>query len=86
MSAHAYIHYADVPSELTASSSQRVDNITGAKLISFDGCPFTGQIDARNPAEPMRLQVEFPFPRNAQLRSALVDWLMHHGISFTVVI
>lgn len=85
MSAHAYIHYADVPSQLTASSSQRVDSASGAKLISFDGCPLVGQIDARNPAEPMRLQVEFPFPRSAELRNALVDWLMHWGIHFTVV-
>jgi hypothetical protein len=85
MSAHAYIHFADVPSVLVASSCQHVDSVTRAKIISFDGCPLAGQIDARNPAEPMRLQVEFPFPRDAELRAALVDWLMHHGIHFTVV-
>jgi hypothetical protein len=85
MSAHAYIHYADVPDQLTASSSQHVDSVTGAKMIAFDGCPLTGQIDARNPAEPMRLQVEFPFPRNAELRHQLEDWFFHWGIHYTVV-
>ncbi|NYH21403.1 phage portal protein [Paraburkholderia bryophila] len=82
MSAHAYIQYADIPDSLIASSSQRVDSITKVKLISFDGCPLVGQIEV---LEQNRIQVEFAFPRAAELRAALVDWLMHWGIHFTVV-
>jgi hypothetical protein len=82
MSAHAYIQYADVPDVLTASSSQHVDSVTKAKVIAFDGCPLCGQIDVLSDS---RIQVEFPFPRGAELRTALVDWLMHWGIHFTVV-
>jgi hypothetical protein len=82
MSAHAYIHYADVPDQLTASSRQRVDSLTGAKLISFDDCPLIGQIDVLSDG---RVQVEFVWPKLADLRHALGDWLMHHSIPYTVV-
>ncbi|ACC71075.1 phage portal protein [Paraburkholderia phymatum] len=86
MSAHAYIQWADVPDHLIAGSSQRVDSITQAKVIAFDGCPLCGEIeqeDANNPTD--RVQVQFPFPRAAELRHSLVDWFIYHGISFTVV-
>jgi hypothetical protein len=82
MSAHAYIQYADVPEELTTASSQRVDDVTKAKIIAFPGCPLCGQIEVLGDG---RIQVEFPFPRGAELRDVLLDWLVHWGISFTVV-
>ena len=82
MSAHAYIQYADVPQSLIDSSSQRIDSATQAKLIALDGCPLTGQIEVLGDS---RIQIEFPFPRAIELRNALVDWLMHWGIHFTVV-
>jgi len=82
MSAHAYVQYSDVPLPLIESSRQRVDSATQAKLISIDGCPLTGQIDVLS---DNRIQIEFPFPRGAELRGALVDWLMHWRIHFTVV-
>ncbi|MBB5444634.1 MULTISPECIES: phage portal protein [unclassified Paraburkholderia] len=82
MSAHAYIQYADVPQPLIDSSSQRVDSVTLAKLIAFDGCPLTGQIEVLS---DNRIQIEFPFPRADELRNSLVAWLMHHGISFAAV-
>lgn len=82
MSAHAYIQYADVPQSLIDSSSQHVDSITKAKVIAFDGCPMCGQIDVLS---DNRIQIEYSFPRAAELRAALVDWLMHWGIHFAVV-
>jgi hypothetical protein len=85
MSAHAYIQYADVPQSLIDSSCQHVDGITGMKVISLDGCPLVGQIEISRDDEPLKLQIEFPFPRSIELRTALVDWLMHWGIHFTVV-
>ncbi|MFM0210433.1 phage portal protein [Paraburkholderia sediminicola] len=81
MSAHAYIQYADVPDKLTASSHQHVDSVTGAKIITFDGCPLAGQLDTVNG----RIQIEYPFPRGEELRNHLVRWLMQWGIHFTVV-
>lgn len=82
MSAHAYIHYADVPDTLTASSRQWVDSVTSEKLVSFDDCPLIGQIDVLSDG---RVQVEFAWPKLASLRHALDDWLMHHGIPYAVV-
>ena len=82
MSAHAYIQYADVPDELAASRCQHVDDATQAQMVAFDGCPLIGQLESVGE----QLQIEFPFPRSAELRGVLVNWLMHHGISFTVVI
>ena len=82
MSAHAYIQYADLPQALIDSSSQRVDSATQAKLISIDGCPLSGQIDVLS---DNRIQVEFPWPRAPELRRALDDWLLYHGIPYTVV-
>lgn len=81
MSAHAYIQWADVPQTLMDSSHQHVDSITKAKIIAFDGCPLSGQLWEGQAG----LQVEYPFPRNAELRHSLVDWLWFHGIHFTVV-
>jgi hypothetical protein len=82
MSAHAYIKYGDVPLALIESSRQRVDSATQAKLISIDGCPLTGQIDVLSDS---RIQIEFPWPRAAELRYALGDWLVYHGIPYMVV-
>jgi hypothetical protein len=82
MSAFAYIQYADVPDVLAKCSSQHIDSATQARLIAFDGCPLCGQIEVLN---DNRIQIEFPFPRGAELRGALVDWLMHWGIHFMVV-
>lgn len=82
MSAHAYIQYADVPDDLIAASHQRIEGCTGAKLISFAGCPLTGQIDALSDGS---LQIEFPWLRAPELRHALGDWFMHWGIHYTVV-
>lgn len=83
MSAYAYIQYTDVPADLIASSRRHVDEVTKATVIAFDGCPLCGQVDVLSDES---VQVGFPFPRGAELRGALVDWLMHWGISFTVVI
>jgi len=80
MSAHAYIQYADVPQSLIDTSRQHIDGVTGAKVIAFEGCPFAGQIESDGDA----LEVEFPFPRNAELRDSFVAWLMNWGISFMV--
>jgi hypothetical protein len=82
MSAHAYIQYADVPQPLIESSRQRVDGATKAKLISIEGCPLSGQIDVLS---DNRIQIEFPWPRAPELRHALGDWLVYHGIPYTVV-
>jgi hypothetical protein len=82
MSAHAYIQWADVPQKLVESSRQRVDDNARIKLVSFDDCPLVGQIDVLSDG---RVQVEFVWPRLADLRNALGDWLMFHGISYTVV-
>lgn len=85
MSAHAYIQWADVPAELARTSRQHVDSGTRAQIVAFDGCPVCGQIERIHDAEPAtRIQVEFPFPTGT-LRTALVDWLMHHRIGFRVV-
>ncbi|WP_434663501.1 phage portal protein [Paraburkholderia sp. A3BS-1L] len=82
MSAHAYIRYADIPDVLIESSRQRIEGETGAKLISLAGCPLTGQIEVTSGG---RVQVEFSWPRLAELRHALDDWFTEHGIHFTVV-
>jgi hypothetical protein len=86
MSAYAYIQWADVPSDLARTSRQHVDEVTKAQIVAFDGCPFCGEIERIHDREPAtRIQVSFPFPRDSTLRSSLVDWLMYHGIHFTVV-
>jgi len=82
MSAHAYIQYADIPSHIVAGSHQRIESESGAKLISLPGCALTGLIEETSGG---RLQVEFSFPRSHELRNALIDWLVHWDISFTVV-
>lgn len=81
MSAYAYIQYADVPDNLIASSRQHIDDVTKAKMVEFDGCPLVGQLGPVGD----RLQVEYPFPRNDDLRNQLVQWFVHWGINFTVV-
>lgn len=81
MSAYAYIQYADIPEDLISSSRQRVDSVTGAKLISFEGCPLTGQIEQCGDA----LEIEYPFLRAVEIRESLVSWLVNWGICFRVV-
>lgn len=82
MSANAYIDWTDVPQQLAASSNQRVDETTQAELVAFDGCPLVGSFHR---AAGGYLGVEFPFPRSAELREQLIEWLLHWGISFTVL-
>lgn len=81
MSAYAYIRMTDVPAPLLAASVRHIDDVTGAQLVAFPECPFSGQLSETRHGE----QVEFPFPRNATLRYSLVDWLVYWGIHFTVV-
>lgn len=81
MSAFAYINIEDVPADLRESSAQHPDEVTGAPLVAYDGCPLVGQIV---PDGEGGSNVEYPFPRVAQIRNDLVAWLFHHGISFTV--
>ena len=81
MSAHAYIQWADVPQALISSSGQIEDSATKAKLVAFDGCPLCGEITETS---TKALQVEYPFPRNLELRNWLVDWFIHHSIPFVV--
>jgi hypothetical protein len=80
MSAHCYIQLSDVPKPLIDCSSQRVDSVTGAKLIAFKDCPLVGEIEESDGV----YEVEFPFPR-AMIRDDLVSWFMQWGISFSVV-
>jgi hypothetical protein len=82
MSAHAYIQWADVPQPVIDSSRQRTEYNATVKLISFVGCPLTGQIDEKSDG---KLQVEFPFPPSHEIRNTLIDWLEYWGIHFTVV-
>jgi len=81
VSAHAYIQWADVPQQLMDTSRQHIESETEAKIVAFDGCPFSGQLCD----SPDGLQVEYSFPRNPELRHSLVDWFWYHGIHFTVV-
>ncbi|GAB7525340.1 phage portal protein [Paraburkholderia sp. 2C] len=83
MSAQAYIQWADVPKSLIESSRQHIDEPTKAQIVAFDGCPLCGEISQTSEKV---LQVEYVFPRHRDLRDSLVDWFMHHGISFTVVV
>ncbi|QBQ99234.1 phage portal protein [Paraburkholderia pallida] len=83
MSAYAYIQWADVPATLAHKSRQRVDEATKQQLVAFEGCPFAGELEQLAGG---RLQVAFPFPINADLRAQMVDWLLHWGISFTVIV
>lgn len=82
MSAHAYIQYADVPEQLLDSALRHRDTVTGAHLIAFDNCPFSGEISETSAGVT---QIEYAWPHSIELRHALGDWLTHHGIHFTVV-
>ncbi|MBK3841736.1 hypothetical protein G3A42_27580 [Paraburkholderia aspalathi] len=59
--------------------------MTGEQLIAFDGCPLVGAIKAQETLTDFIRQVEYPFPRNPQIRSDLVSWFVDKGINFTVV-
>lgn len=63
MTAFAYIDIADVPTHLRETSAQRIDSLTGATLIAFEGCPLIGQSEPEKPQ-----QIEFPFPRLQAIR------------------
>jgi hypothetical protein len=86
MSAFAYINIEDVPADLRESSASHIDDISGALILAFDGCPLVGEVRRTTtvPDEGM-LQVEYPFPRNTQIRNDLVSWFVDKGINFTVV-
>jgi hypothetical protein len=79
MSAFAYINIEDVPANIRESAAIRKDDITGARLIAYEGCPLVGEASVDD------LRVEYPFPRNAQIRGDLVAWFMNWGIHFRVV-
>lgn len=81
MSAHAYIQYADVPERLIESALRHHDSVTGAHLIAFDNCPFSGELTETERGT----QIEYAWPHSLELRHALGDWFTHHGIHFTVV-
>ena len=81
VTAHAYILWADIPHTPISTCRQCVDDVTGAKLVAFDGYEFTGQLDQVGD----RLQVEFSFPRSGDQRDELIGWFMHWDIPFTVV-
>ncbi|HEV2594137.1 MAG TPA: hypothetical protein VGU01_02920 [Sphingomicrobium sp.] len=84
MSAFAYINIEDVPADLRETAAVRADDITGATLVAYDGCPLVGE--SRKAADPEpRAVVEYPFPRNTQIRNDLVSWFVDKGINFTVV-
>ena len=82
MSAHAYIQYADVTEQLIESALRHHDNVTGAQLIAFDDCPFSGEISETSDGGT---QIEYAWPNSLVLRHALGDWFTHHGIAFVVV-
>lgn len=84
MSAHAYIQYADVPEQLLESALRHRDTVTGAYLIAFDDCPFSGEITELLGSSG-GAQIEYAWPHSLDLRHALGDWFTHHGIHFTVV-
>ncbi|KVG77208.1 hypothetical protein [Burkholderia ubonensis] len=81
MSAHAYIFYAEVPERLVESAVQHRDSETGAQLITFDECPYSGEITETQHG----IQIEYSWPVNVTYRHALGDWFTHHRINFTVV-
>ncbi|MBU9501315.1 phage portal protein [Burkholderia multivorans] len=81
MSAAACVLYGDVPEPLLISAIRHRDSVTGAELIAFDECPFSGEITETEHG----VQIAFPWPRNRPLRHAIGDWLTHYGINFTVV-
>lgn len=82
MSAHAYIQYADVPGQLLESALRHRDIVTGAELVAFDNCPFSGEISLTSDGVS---QIEYAWPHSLELRHALGDWLTCHGIPFVVV-
>ncbi|MBY4692760.1 phage portal protein [Burkholderia latens] len=81
MSATACILYGDVPELLLITAIRHRDSVTGADLIAFDECPFSGEITETE----LGVQIAFPWPRNRTMRHAVGDWLTHYGINFTVV-
>ena len=82
MSAFAYIELQDVPISIKESASWRIDETNGAHLVSFDGCPLIGEMTGIG---NVMQTVEYPFPRNTQIRNDLIAWLVHWGIHFRVV-
>lgn len=71
MSAAACILYSDVPEPLLISAIRHVDGVTGADLIAFDECPFSGEISETEHGT----QISFPWPRDRTMRHAVGDWL-----------
>ncbi|MFM0135076.1 hypothetical protein [Caballeronia grimmiae] len=75
MSAYAYIDTNDVPRPLMDNAARRVAD--GEKLIAFIGCPLTGIEQADG-------EIQFPFPRAADLRAALRAWFDYWNLSHRV--
>lgn len=85
MSAFAYIRIEDVPLDLRETSVVRIDEITRETLVAFDGCPLVGERGHMRDGSLNHVAIEYPFPRNAQIRNDLVSWFVDKGINFTVV-
>jgi hypothetical protein len=75
MSAFAYIEVSDIPRPLMDTAARRVQ--FGEKLIAFIGCPLTG-------VEQDDGEIQFPFPRSAELRAELRAWLDYWSLSHRV--
>ncbi|SDR47219.1 hypothetical protein [Paraburkholderia tuberum] len=88
MSAVAIIRTQDVPPPVFATRALHHDEATGSMLIAFDGCPLVGFLrdEQVEDGEIKPESVEYSFPRGVVLRSAFTDWLLYHGISFTVIV
>jgi hypothetical protein len=83
LTAHTYIFMQDVPRVMTAMAMrvQRQESGGSVEIVAFPECPFVGEVTKVEAGE----QIEFPFPRDISLRTALIDWLVYWGINFTVV-
>jgi len=60
---------ACAPSGLLISAIRHFDGVTGADLIAFDECPFSGEITETEHG----VQIAFPWPRNRTMRHAIGD-------------
>ncbi|VWD12499.1 MULTISPECIES: hypothetical protein [Burkholderia] len=79
MSEIACIELSSVPAPLRAASANRVDDVSGDRLVAFTGCPVIGR-------EADNGEIEFSFPRGVDLRESLIDWMLYWGIPFRVMV
>lgn len=78
MSEFACIELSSVPEPLRAIAASRVDDVSGARMVAFTGCPVIGRETAAG-------EIEFSFPRGVELRESLIDWMLYWGIPFRVM-